>query len=434
MPLLFLALFGLGCGLMDVIASTEDEPTPPVVEPSETQEDLESPPEPEPSGYHPSPEIKRLTPQEARDRLKEEGVAYSQKSFFENTRQGNLEIVELFVVAGMDINIRNDEETQDTALMWASEAGHLEIVQLLVINGADIYAFNALTQNALMFAAAGGRLKVVKYLVEKRASFNIPNRIYGWERPHTVLAWAAYGGHLDVVKYLTIELGRYDCSDDYLGGPCYIPISWAASAGAYPVVQYFISLGTTINPRGGLGSTDLNVTGYSPLMFAAAAGHGNIVSLLINNGANIHARSSTWVPVETPFGTDYVEEFGHSALTLAIQFGHSHIAKMLIEHWMFRTGADSKDHFDRTPLMFAAAGGLPETVQALIDNGADVNATTKVGGTALIYAAAMGRLECVKLLLQHGADKSIRNDNGYTALSVAKERGHSEVVDYLNSI
>ena len=100
---------------------------------------------------------------------------------------------------------------------------------------------------------------------------------------------------------------------------------------------------------------------------------------------------------------------------------------------MFTEGSDSKDRDGRTPLMFAAAGGLSDTVKLLLDNGADVNARTEVGGTALIYAAAMGQLECVKLLIEHGADKTIRNDNGYTANSVARERGHSAIVDYLET-
>lgn len=424
MPLLFLALFGLGCGLMDVIASTEEEPSQTVVESSAQPE---SPPAPEPPPQPPPP-----TPQEARNWLKENDVSYSQKSFFENVKDGNLKVVALFLIAGMDVDIRNEGETQDTALMWACEYKHFEIVKLLLENDADIYAFNALNQNALMFASFGGSLRIVKYLIENRASMRIPAVIGGsGVLPRTALGWAAYAGHLDIVRYFTEEVGTYgrpyDCTSiNKQGLSCDAAMSWAAFKGHLQIVRFFaIDKETPLNPYNGRGPT--------ALMYAASAGHGPIVSFLLENGANIHVRSSSFTPIETPHGTDYIEEFGHSALTLAIDFGNSHITQILVEHWMFTEGSDSKDRFNRTPLMFAAAGGLPETVLSLIENGAEINATTKVGGTALIYAAAMGRLDCVKLLLQHGADKDIRNDNGYTAYSVAQERGHTSVAEYINN-
>ena len=115
---------------------------------------------------------------------------------------------------------------------------------------------------------------------------------------------------------------------------------------------------------------------------------------------------------------------------------------MIIEHWMFTLGADSKDHFNRTPLMFAAAGGLPDTVQSLIDNGADVNTTTKVGGTALIYAAAMGCLEAAILKGANGIILAHNHPSGDPAPSKddislthrLREAGHMLGIDVMDHV
>ncbi len=53
--------------------------------------------------------------------------------------------------------------------------------------------------------------------------------------------------------------------------------------------------------------------------------------------------------------------------------------------------------------MDAAGHGHINTVQALLDAGADVNAKQKYGGTALKYAIAQGHTEIVELLKQAGA-------------------------------
>ena len=53
--------------------------------------------------------------------------------------------------------------------------------------------------------------------------------------------------------------------------------------------------------------------------------------------------------------------------------------------------------------MLAAGGGYTAIVQALLDAGAEVNAKTKVGGTALMLAAGGGNAEVVELLKAAGA-------------------------------
>jgi ankyrin repeat protein len=83
-----------------------------------------------------------------------------------------------------------------------------------------------------------------------------------------------------------------------------------------------------------------------------------------------------------------------------------------------------------TPLMFAAAYGSLEAMQALIDAGADVNARNAFDATALMWCAT--DLAKVKLLVSKGADVNARSKQGRTPLLIAaSSEGTVEIVKLL---
>ncbi|MDD2716563.1 MAG: ankyrin repeat domain-containing protein [Candidatus Wallbacteria bacterium] len=86
-----------------------------------------------------------------------------------------------------------------------------------------------------------------------------------------------------------------------------------------------------------------------------------------------------------------------------------------------------------TALMYAAAANQLDTVNFLLDEGAEINEKDgKNGSTALIYATASGHKETVKTLLTRGADSSIANSAGKTALQIALDKKNEEVVRLLD--
>jgi ankyrin repeat protein len=76
---------------------------------------------------------------------------------------------------------------------------------------------------------------------------------------------------------------------------------------------------------------------------------------------------------------------------------------------------------------------IPNVMQmeALLDNGASVNARNTHKATPLHIAARSTKLEAVELLFRHGADKEARNFLGATPLHNACREGSPEIVAYL---
>src|SRR5215468_6932718 len=80
-----------------------------------------------------------------------------------------------------------------------------------------------------------------------------------------------------------------------------------------------------------------------------------------------------------------------------------------------------------TPLMYAAAFGNLQTLQMLLDAGADVNTRNDLQASALLWAACQP--DKARLLLERGAEVNIQSKQGRTPLMVAAAcAGNAEIV------
>lgn len=113
------------------------------------------------------------------------------------------------------------------------------------------------------------------------------------------------------------------------------------------------------------------------------------------------------------------------ALLEAVNQGdHETIQKLLAD------GADinATDERGRTSAMIAVHTDQLDVFQLLVEHGANINIRDNRSDNPLLYAGAEGKLEFVKAAIAAGADTTITNRFGGTALIPAADRGHVEVV------
>ena len=94
-------------------------------------------------------------------------------------------------------------------------------------------------------------------------------------------------------------------------------------------------------------------------------------------------------------------------------------------------GADIEDRDDdsNSPLMVAAEWGREAVVDTLLRAGASVAATNRFDKTALMFACQRGHAGVTTQLVNAGSDVGAQNRLGYTPLMLAAEAGHADVVD-----
>lgn len=115
----------------------------------------------------------------------------------------------------------------------------------------------------------------------------------------------------------------------------------------------------------------------------------------------------------------------------AVENNHPEAARFLLKR-----GANAESHdlkTGSTPLIIAILKENMETVQALIESGANPDKKNRTGVAPLSIAANNGNFEIVKFLLENNAEVNIQNHNGFVPLHDAIENGKIDIVKLLIS-
>jgi uncharacterized protein len=121
---------------------------------------------------------------------------------------------------------------------------------------------------------------------------------------------------------------------------------------------------------------------------------------------------------------------GFTALALAAYLGQRESVEYLVEK-----GADlnaiARNETGYTALTGAVSQNHNEITKVLVKNGAQVNHGYEGGFTPLMHAAYAGNVELVSCLLQNGADPTAKNSEGKTPLTSAQEKNNNQVIELL---
>ena len=201
-----------------------------------------------------------------------------------------------------------------------------------------------------------------------------------------------------------------------------------------------------------IDDADVNKTdtmGVSPLILAAASSD-EAVALLLEAGADVNAisKNDRTALIEAAKRSDNAVEMLIAAgadVNLKGKFGTTPLVEAMTHsdravELLIAAGADVNlaGKNGQTPLLQAAAHG-DKAVELLIAAGADVN-VANIGGVTPLMRAARGSLETwdtiaslesINRLLEAGADVNARADSGETALTNAVEIGRADIVERL---
>jgi ankyrin repeat protein len=269
-----------------------------------------------------------------------------------------------------------------TRLMDAASAGSLEAVTLLIDTGADVNAQSETGVTALMLA--DGALPKQRLLLDRGARVNAATKA---GRTAVFLA-AMRDPSADTVRFLVsrgADLKAKDAFNNTL-------LSAAAAGNDTETIRVVIDAGIDVNAA--------STTGMTPLMLSAGQRNVEAVKLMLAKHANVNAVAGE--PGMTP-GRD--PKSGPLAL-------HSYMA-----------------------LLFAAVQGPPELIAALLDAGADVNASESRKLTPLMLAVAADhqKPDVIRLLLARGADPSLTGTQAGTAADWATKVGAPDAIALLHA-
>ena len=326
------------------------------------------------------------------------------------TEWGNRSVIEALIFAGAKLDTKNQHSRG--ALTIAVKQRNLELVQLLLASGADVNN-RIYDGTALEAAAENSDIEMTRYLLDHGAD---PND-----------SWAFKAAYRDPNLFeLIFErcCARYPISQCKLGTTLLVQL---VQEGSESSVRQILRMGVDANAA----IIDVRHGNTTPFGYAIALqqdNKNNFLEMFLQKGCN---------PNSVVFRAG---RFSREHPLLITAFLAAIDTQILSTVELFiRYGADvnfpTRLRVKRTPLQRAAELGNLDIVDMLVNRGADVNASAAAsrGGTALQLAAAGCHVSVACRLLSLGADVNTPGStiNGKTALEAAAEQGRLDMVQIL---
>jgi ankyrin repeat protein len=336
---------------------------------------------------------------------------------------GTAEGVQLLITAGVDVNARN--KSGYTPLHWAAALGTAETVQLLITAGADVSARSENGRTPLQQAAALGTAETIEALITAGADITAKDELGRsvWDLAQTNEKLAG----TEALWALAEALGKCARLCDY---------KWWETATASDV-QAELDAGANVNAR--------DENGFTPIMISSAIGSAATVRALLDAGAdvNLHAEMGTTVLMMAMLSNkqETFEVLVQAGATVDVNFHY--LGEPLLHligraqhgvdggdnalwavRWFIDAGADVNERGAHGyTLLHIACGDIANAEYCRMIINADnvnVDARNDRGETPLIAAITTEQSESVQLLLDAGADVKIKDNEGLDAWDLVK--------------
>ncbi|XP_062589127.1 serine/threonine-protein phosphatase 6 regulatory ankyrin repeat subunit B-like [Saccostrea cucullata] len=356
-----------------------------------------------------------------------------------------------------------------TVLLQAAWGGNIEIFELLIKEGLDVNSTTNQGETVLHLCCLSGKYKMCTYLVNKHPDLVKKNDFRGFNVLHS----AAWGGNINIFKNL-MERGL-----DVKGTSNYghTAVHESSMNGNFQLCKYLVK-----NYLELVEVIDNN--GESVLHKAAFAGNVDIFKLLVDKRLDITSTTNEgktvlhlccmngnlqmckYLASNYPCVVNIIDNDGMTALHCAAFGGNVEIFKFLnqkrldaentsdqgktVVHWCCRKGTlgmckylvnnyqhlfEFKDNDGLTVLHDAAWGGDVGIFRFLISNGLDVNSKTNAGKTVLHYCCRNGKLELCRYLVQiHPELVKCMDSDGRNLLHDAAWGGNVDIFKFLIQI
>jgi ankyrin repeat protein len=364
---------------------------------------------------------------------------------------GEAEIIQLLLARRVDVNTPIAPDGW-TALLAAIQHGHRSIVQLLVTAGANVNVWSR-GETPIILAAKCEERDIYNYLYpivntairlcadrdgEHLLQATQKRRIRQQNRPIEKFIEMATEGNIDEINR-AIAVG---IEIDELGAKGHTALMVAAYYGHRSIVNTLLAAGADPNllsDDNGLGA------GMTALMLAAgsffASNRQQIAKLLIAGGADVNQRGvggKTAIFYAALAGSGYLDcvetliaagadldlynDRGHTVLTSVATAENYSMLNLLMQAGASTVGLES------IQLIQAAAAGNIDRVRSLLATNVNLDLDR---GAAIGNAAAAGHTQIVELLIQAGANVNLTDKLGFSPIASAAYSGYSEIVNLL---
>jgi len=351
---------------------------------------------------------------------------------------GNFPAVSALLKAGADVEALF-LKSGTTPVMAGALSGSIEVVTALLSHGADLSTRAPFGYSALHFGTMSGSIDVVKALIIGGADVN--TRV--WGNGDTVIIVAAEFNNVDMIRTL-IEHGAGVRGVNRWGRTALHTAALLPNNSV--VLEFLINEGLDVNSK--------TLSGETALSDAAWIGNKGNVGFLLSKGADpdignkvicgcLDTEDESQNPSCPPENCDTTEDVTDIKRLLGIPDAAPETlleavkaAELKTVEKLISEGADieATDGDGNTPLIIAAARGLEDIARVLLYAGVKIDSRNVYEEAPLHVAAFFGHTDVMRILIKRGAAVEVQDVSGFTPLHNAAERGHLPAVrELLNS-